>query len=67
LRLLPLIGFFLLIVFALLTLCAMAMFVPSLAWSLFAVAACGLVAWGTWAAYGWYFERAQVDLLRDQP
>jgi hypothetical protein len=63
LRTLPVIGVFILVLVAVLTLGALAMLAPDrLAY--LSVVALGGVAWGTWAMYGWYYERGQVDLLR---
>jgi len=68
LRLLPLLGGFIVILLILSILCGITLLPESagLIGSLAAIVGTGLVSFGTWAAYGYYYNRAQVDLLRDQ-
>ena len=66
LRLVPLVGAFVCVVFLMITLGAVALLVAPGPWAFPFIVATGLVAWGTWAAYGCYYDRAQVDLLRER-
>ena len=66
LRLVPFVGAFVCVVFLMITLGAVALLVAPGPWAFPFIVATGLVAWGTWAAYGCYYDRAQVDLLRER-
>lgn len=66
LRLLPFVAGIIFIVIALTVLALIALLVVPGLWALPVLAAIGLVSWGSWAAYGWYYDRAQVDLLRER-
>jgi len=67
LRLLPLLCGFIVILLVLSVLIAVALIPESGSLlALASVAGVGIVSFGTWAAYGYYYDRAQVDLLREQ-
>lgn len=66
LRLLPFVAGIIFIVIVLTVLAGIALLVVPGLWALPVLAAIGLVSWGSWAAYGWYYDRAQVDLLRER-
>ena len=65
LKTIPALGLFLVVIFAVVTLGA-GVFMASGWWPVIFLAGVGLVSWLSWAAYGWYYERGQVDLLREQ-
>jgi hypothetical protein len=65
LRTIPLIVLFI-VVITVLALLSVGVFATDTWWPILFLAAIALVSWGSWAGYGWYYERAQVDLLRDR-
>jgi len=65
LRMIPLLGLFLVVIFLIVTLGA-GVFMADDWWPILFLAGVHLVSWAAWAAYGWYYNRAQVDLLREQ-
>lgn len=66
LLLLPFVAGIIFIVIVLTVLAGIGLLVVPGLWALPVLAAIGLVSWGSWAAYGWYYDRAQVDLLRER-
>ena len=67
LTMVPLIGTFVVITFVIITLASMAFTLESSLGALVCVLTVGLTSWSTWAVYGWYYNRCQVDLLREKP
>jgi hypothetical protein len=65
LRALPLVGLFLAVIFAVATFGA-GVFLASGWWPVVFLGLAALLSWAWWAVYGWYYQRGQVDLLREQ-
>ena len=65
LRMIPLLGLFLVVIFAVATFGA-GVFMASGWWPVLFLGLVALVSWASWATYGWYYDRGQVDLLREQ-
>ena len=65
LRLIPLLGIFLVVIFAAVTFGAGALMASGW-WPVLFLGIVAGVSWASWAAYGWYYERGQADLLREQ-
>ena len=67
LMIVPLIGAFLVVTFLVITLASMTFILESSLGALACILTAGLTSWSTWAVYGWYYNRCQVDLLREKP
>ena len=65
LRLVPLFGVFLVVLFAVVTFSAGALMASGW-WPILFLGIVAGVSWASWAAYGWHYERGQADLLREQ-
>jgi hypothetical protein len=65
LRTIPLLGLFVMMILVVVGLGA-GVFMASGWWPVIFLGGVAVVSWVSWAAYGWYYERGQVDLLREQ-
>lgn len=65
LRTIPLLGL-LIIVIIVVAILGAGVFMASSWWPVMFLGGTALVSWLSWAAYGWYYEHAQADLLREQ-
>ena len=65
LRTIPLLGL-LVIVISVVAILGAGVFMASSWRPVIFLAGAALVSWLSWAAYGWYYEHGQVDLLREQ-
>jgi hypothetical protein len=65
LRTIPLLGLFVMMILVVVGLGA-GVFMASGWWPVIFLGGVAVLSWVSWAAYGWYYERGQVDLLREQ-
>jgi hypothetical protein len=65
LRTIPLLGLLIIVIFVVAILGG-GVFMASSWWPVMFLGGTALVSWLSWAAYGWYYEHAQADLLREQ-
>jgi hypothetical protein len=65
LKMVPLLGLFLVVISVVATFGA-GVFMTSGWWPIVFLGGVVLVSWLSWTAYGWYYDRGQADLLREQ-